>query len=93
MKRVELHQVTASGTSIDERYIVELFDDAQSGSQPVALGYALFRPRDGVCRVNVVSRGTHDDGHAQDALAAFQRFIEGAQARCKAPAFTVGLDG
>jgi hypothetical protein len=92
MKRVEIHKVTASGTSIDERFIVEMFDDVQSDARPVALGYALFQPRDGVCCVNVVSRGTHD-GHAQAALAAFQKFVEAARTHCKVPTFSVRLDG
>ena len=77
MKRVELHKATPNGSSMDERYIVEMFDDVRSDAQPVALGVALFRPHDGVCCVNVVSRGTHDDSHAQAALAAFQKFVEG----------------
>ena len=38
--------------------------------------------------VNVVSRGTHDDGHAQAALAAFQKFVEGARARDAGPRAT-----
>jgi hypothetical protein len=92
MKRLALHRVTAGGVSIDERYIVEMFDDGQSDVQPVALGYALFQPRDGVCRVNVVSRGTHRDDHAEAALAAFQQFVEGPRIDCKAPTFTVRLD-
>lgn len=75
MKRVELHKVAASGAPTDERYIVEVFDDVQSDARPVALGHALFRARDGVCSVNVVSRGTHDEGHAQVALAAFQKLV------------------
>ena len=92
MKRVELHKVMASGASIDERYIVEMFDDLRSDTQPVALGYALVQPVDGVCSVNVVSRGTHDDGHARAALAAFQKFVEGARTHCEAPGFTVRVD-
>jgi len=79
MKRVEFHPAAASGVSMDERYIVEIFDDVRSGARPVALGYALFRRHDGVCCVNLLSRGTHDEGHAQAVLAAFQTFIEGAR--------------
>ena len=79
MKRVELHKVADSGTSMDERYIVEVFDDVRSDARPVALGHALFRPHDGMCSVNVVSRGRHDDRHAQVALAAFRKFVEGAR--------------
>jgi hypothetical protein len=78
--RVELHRVTASDTSVAERYILELFDDVRSDARPVALGYALFQPHDGVCRVNVVSRGAHDDAHAPAALAAFRTFVEGRAA-------------
>jgi len=78
MKRVEFHPTTASDVSMDQRYIVEMFDEARSGARPVALGYALFRPRDGACCVNVVSRGAHDEDHARAALAAFQQFIESA---------------
>jgi len=93
MKRVDLHKVTArgSGTSIDERYIVEMFDDVRSDAQPVALGYALFQPHDGMCCVNVVSRGVHDDGHARAALIALQAFVAGARAHCEASTFSVRL--
>ena len=92
MKRVELYKFTTPGAAVDERYIVEMFDDVRSHGRPVALGYALFRPNDGVCRVNVVSRGTHDDSHAQAALTAFQRFVEGPRTHWEAPTFTVRLD-
>jgi hypothetical protein len=76
MKRAEFHQTTRHEASSDERYIVEVFDDARSNPQPVALGYALFRPRDGMCWVNVVSRGHRDESDAQAALDAFRRFVE-----------------
>jgi hypothetical protein len=93
MKRVELHKAAAGGTSMDERYIVEMFDDVRSGAQPVALGYALFRPHDGVCCVNVVSRGTHDEGHAVAALTAFRKFVGGGRTHRETPSFTVRFDG
>jgi hypothetical protein len=86
MKQVKLYKAPASGMSMDERYIVEVFDDVRGDPQPVALGYALFQPHGGVCSVNVVSRGTHDDDHAQAALAAFQEICRGCR---KAPPFTV----
>jgi hypothetical protein len=81
MKRTEFHQTARTGATSDERYIVEVFDDARNNEQPVALGYALFRPRDGMCWVNVVSRGHRDDSHAQAALDAFRRFVERARIR------------
>ena len=81
MKRAEFHQAARNGASSDERYIVEVFDDSRSNAQPVALGYALFRPRDGMCWVNVVSRGHRDDSHAQAALDAFRRFVERSRGR------------
>jgi len=77
MKRVELDRITAGDRPIDERYIVEMFDDVRRSGPPVALGYARFRPHDGACSVNIVSRGgVRDDGHAQAALAAFRRFVD-----------------
>ncbi|HEX3139038.1 MAG TPA: hypothetical protein VHQ87_03240 [Rhizobacter sp.] len=87
MKRVQLHPVAAGGgASIDERYIVEMFDDElPSDARPVALGYALFRPQDGQCSVKVVSRGAHDERHAQAALAALQEFVASARPRGNPP--------
>ena len=83
MKRVELHRITAGDPSVDQRYIVEMFDDVDGNAPPVALGHARFRPGDGACCLNIVSRGgVHQDDHAQAALAAmsaFRRFIDAAR--------------
>jgi len=78
MNRVALHRVAAPGVSIDEHYIVEVFDPLGGDTRPVALGIAVVRPQAGVRHVNVVSRLAHDDSHAQDAWAALDTLVRHA---------------
>jgi hypothetical protein len=72
MNRVELHRVAALGKSSDERYMIEVFDDRQSERKPVALGYALWRAQEGVCCLNMVSRGADDGSHTRAAWVALE---------------------
>ena len=90
MKRVEVDRITAGDRPIDERYIVEMFDDVRRNGPPVALGYARFRPHDGACSVNIVSRGgVRDDDHARAALAALRRIVDAAGRDAGRPAADV----
>lgn len=91
MTRVELRRINAGDRSVDQRYIVEMFDDLHGNAAPVALGYARFRPGDGACCVNIVSRGgLQPDDHAQAALAAFRKFIHGVRIPVDAARVIVG---
>jgi hypothetical protein len=72
----------------NEQLIRSVYDEL-AASQPDGLHYATFKLSDGVTFVHLAQ---HGEPNPLGAIAAFQRFQEGIQARCAEPPVVTELD-